>query len=131
MLNWLVRLLLQLSRPALRGALTTRPHDLPDLPAELELIAHACRNVSSRARLTGDLQRLLVSLATQVGAQEIASQLEQGGTPATALNYPAVEARNDMRRGSFGPSALPRFGDRKAEASVGAALAALEASCDA
>ncbi|MHB8313776.1 MAG: hypothetical protein ACYDD0_10850, partial [Candidatus Dormibacteria bacterium] len=130
-LNWLVRLLLQLSRPALRGVLTTpRRPDAPDLPAELELIAHACRNVSSRARLTGELQRMLVSLATQVGAQEIASQFELGATPATTLNYPGVEARDDMRRGSFGPGSLPRFGDGKAEASVGTALAALEASCD-
>ncbi len=130
-LNWLVRLLLQLSRPALRGVLpSASPHDAADLPAELELIAHACRNVSSRARLTGDLQRMLVSLATQVGAQEIASRFEQRGTPATTLNYPAAEAREDMRRGSFGPGALPSFGDGKAEASVGTALAALEASCD-
>ncbi len=130
-LNWLVRLLLQLSRPALRGVLTTpRPPDAPDLPAELELIAHACRNVSSRARLTGDLQRMLVSLATQVGAQEIASEFEQGGTPATTLNYPVAETRDDMRRGSFGAGALPGFGDGKAETSVGTALAALEASCN-
>ncbi len=130
-LNWLVRLLLQLSRPALRGVLTTpRPPGAPDLPAELELIVHACQNVSSRARLTGDLQRMLVSLATQVGAQEIASQFAQGGTPATTLNFPALEARDDMRRGSFGPGAPPGFGDGEAEASVGTALAALEASCD-
>ncbi|MHB1640890.1 MAG: hypothetical protein ACYCUD_13840 [Candidatus Dormibacteria bacterium] len=130
-LNWLVRLLLQLSRPALQGVRTTsRPQDAPDLPAELELIAHACRNVSSRARLTGELQRMLVSVATQVGTQEIASQLAQGGTPGTTLNDPAVETRDDMRHSSFGPGALPRYGDGKAEASVGTALARLEASCN-
>ena len=130
-LNWLVRLLLQLSRPALPAGLTTpRHHDAPDLPAELELIAHACRNVSSEGQLSDELRRILASLATQLGAPNTASQLEEGATEGTTLTYPALEVRDDVRGGAFGASALPRYGGGKAEASVGTALAALEASCN-
>ena len=129
-LNWLVRLLLHLSRPALGGGLSNRrPPDGPPFPAELELIARACRNVSSRAPVTGDLQRILVSLAKQVDAREIASQLgEQGGAPANPFSYHPGAAGSDHHRGSFGLSAEPHLVDGVAEVSVGAALAALEAS---
>lgn len=128
-LNWLVRLLLQLFRPALLGFLPTpRRHDAPDLPDELELIAHAYRNVSSEARLTGELQRMLVSLATQLGAQDIASQLDKCGTADTTLKSPAAEAPNDLHRGSLDSSVLSRNEGGASEASVRTALAALEAS---
>ena len=79
--------------------------------------------------MTGDLQRILVSLAKQVDAREIASQLgEQGGTPANPFSYHPGAAGSDHHRGSFGLSAEPHLVDGVAEVSVGAALTALEAS---
>ncbi|MGA9774728.1 MAG: hypothetical protein WBU92_02285 [Candidatus Dormiibacterota bacterium] len=129
LLNWLVRLLMHLSRPAeLRADSVPQRGAPPETPSELDLIAHACRNVSPGTRLTGDLQRMLVALATKVGEPGLADQLAAsgGGTASDAL------ARQVLRGSLAGPldsSLSTRGGPPGSEPSVQRALAALEVVC--
>ena len=127
LLNWLVRLLLHLSRPAQLG---TRPvrrrRDTPETPSELDLIAHACRNVSPEDSLTGDLQRMFVALATQVGEPSLADQLAASGG-STAADAVARKALQGSLAGPFHTGTATRGGPPGSEISVRTALAALEA----
>ncbi len=127
LLNWLVRLLLHLSRPAQLGARPVRRRrDTPATPSELDLIAHACRNVSPEDSLTDDLQRMLVALATQFGEPSLADQLagSGGGTAADAV---ARKALQDSLPGPFHTGTATRGGPTGSQTSVRTALAALEA----
>ena len=127
LLNWLVRLLLHLSRPPHFG---TRPvrrrRETPETPSELDLIAHACRNVSPEDRLTGDLQRMLVALATRVGEPSLADHLA-ACAEGTAADAPAHKALQDPPAGRFQSGRSTGAGPPGSETSVRTALAALEA----
>ncbi|MHB8331901.1 MAG: hypothetical protein ACYDEA_06860 [Candidatus Dormibacteria bacterium] len=132
LLNWLVRLLLNVSRPTVHG---TRSDFLngrqPESLSEVEVITHACRSVSADSPLDGELRRILMSLATQLGDHRLVVAWGGVGTVASASDFPNPETVWPLPSRAKSPRAATATGRIGSAVSVGTALAALESFRDA
>ena len=128
-LNWLVRLLLQLARPHVGGfPPVPRPSDSREAPPELQLISHACRSVSLDSRVTGDLQLMLAALADQLGEPSLSGGPSRSlsSDPTTDFPPPAPTVRRGVPRHHPGGGA--RETEPWSELSVRTSLEILESA---